>query len=396
MKKVAVVGAGETKFSGPQTKTEVELFAEAATEAIAESNLKPNDIKALFIGNALGDIEEGQGMIASYIAENIGCLYAPANRYEGACASASMAIRDAFMWVASGYYDIVIAGGVERAATMGTGLATRTFAMFSDARYEYPSGVTFPAVFAMLTHLYADTYKIPLQKLREQMAKVTIQSYKHGAINPKAQFFGKNADMTVEKVLGSFVVCTPLTLHDCCPFSDGAAAVVLTSEEVAKKLTKKPVYITGIGQTSNGPLGNQKDYLPRIRARELSSQQAYKMAGVKPEDIDLCELHDCFSIASLIAAESLGFFEYGQAGEAWEKGQADIGGKVAINPSGGLKAKGHPIGATGAGQVYEIVKQMRGEVEPGRQVPDAKIGLTDTLGGDGGTLVNMILERGWK
>ena len=396
MKKVAVVGVGETKFSGPQTKTEVELFAEAATEAIAEINLKPQDIKALFIGNALGDIEEGQGMIASYIAENIGCRYVPANRYEGACASASMAVRDAFMWVASGYYDIVIAGGVERAATMGTGLATRTFAMFSDARYEYPAGVTFPAVFAMLTHLYADTYKIPLQKLREQMAKVTIQSYKHGAINPKAQFFGKNADMTVEKVLGSFVVCTPLTLHDCCPFSDGAAAIVLASEDVAKKLTKKPVYITGIGQASNGPLGNQNDYLPRIRAREISSQQAYKMAGVKPEDIDLCELHDCFSIASLIAAESLGFFDYGTAGEAWEKGEADIGGKVAINPSGGLKAKGHPIGATGAGQVYEIVKQMRGEVEADRQVPNAKIGLTDTLGGDGGTLVNMILERGWK
>ncbi|MGD0780997.1 MAG: beta-ketoacyl synthase N-terminal-like domain-containing protein [Dehalococcoidales bacterium] len=395
MEKVAVVGVGETKFSGPQTKTEVELFAEAATEAIAESNLKPQDIKALFIGNALGDIEEGQGMVAAYAAENIGCLYAPANRYEGACASASMAIRDAFMWVASGYYDIVIAGGVERAATMGTGLATRTFAMFSDARYEYPAGVTFPAVFAMLTHLYADTYKIPLQKLREQMAWVTIQSYKHGAINPKAQFFGKNADMTVEKVLGSFVVCTPLTLHDCCPFSDGAAAVVLTSEKVAKKLTKKPVYITGVGQASNGPLGNQKDYLPRIRAREISSQQAYKMASITPQDIDLCELHDCFSIASLIAAESLGFFDYGKAGGAWEKGETDIGGKVAINPSGGLKAKGHPIGATGAGQVYEIAKQLRGEVEPGRQVPDAKIGMTDTLGGDGGTLVNMILERGW-
>ena len=174
--------------------------------------------------------------------------------------------------------------------------------------------------------------------------------------------------MTVEKVLGSFMVCTPLTLHDCCPFSDGAAAVVLASEKVAKKLTDKPVYITGVGQASCGPLGNQKDYLPRIRAREISSQQAYKMAGIKPEDIDLCELHDCFSIASLIAAESLGFFEYGKAGEAWEKGEADIGGKVAINPSGGLKAKGHPIGATGAGQVYEVVKQLRGEVEPGRQV----------------------------
>jgi acetyl-CoA C-acetyltransferase/acetyl-CoA acyltransferase len=334
-------------------------------------------------------------MIASYAAENIGCLYAPAIRYEGACASASVAVRDAFMWVASGQYDIVLAGGIERAATMGTGLATRTFAMFSDARYEYPSGVTFPAVFAMLTHLYADTYKIPLQKLREYMAKVTIQSYKHGAINPKAQFFGKNADMTMEKVLGSFVVCSPLTLHDCCPFSDGASAVVLSSEKVAKKLTDKPVYITGVGQASCGPLGNQKDYLPRIRARELSAQQAYQMAGRKPQDIDLCELHDCFSIASLIASEGLGFFEYGKAGEAWEKGEADIGGKVAINPSGGLKAKGHPIGATGAGQVYEVARQLRGEVEPGRHVPDAKIAMTDTLGGDGGTLVNLIFERGW-
>jgi len=395
MKKVAVVGVGETNFSGPQDKTEVELFAEAAMEAINESNLKSKDIKALFVGNVLGDFAEGQGMVQSFAGENIGCQGVPANRYEGACASASMAIRDAWIWVASGFYDIVVAGGVERAATMGTGLATRTFAMFSDARYEYPAGITFPAVFAMLTHLYADTYGIPLEKLREQMARVSIQSYKHGSINPKAQFFGKNADMPVEKVLGSFVVSTPLTLHDCCPFSDGAAAVVLASEEIAKKLTNKPVYITGTGQSSSGPLCNQSDYLPRIRAREISSERAYKMAGIKPDDIDLCELHDCFSIASLIAAESLGFFEFGKAGEAWEKGEADIGGKVAINPSGGLKSKGHPIGATGAGQVYEIAKQLRGEVEPGRQVEGAKIGMTDTLGGDGGTLVNMIFQRGW-
>jgi acetyl-CoA C-acetyltransferase len=395
MNKVAVVGVGETNFSGPQDKTEVELFAEAAMEAIEESNLKSKDIKALFVGNVLGDFAEGQGMVQSFAGENIGCQGVPANRYEGACASASMAIRDAWMWVASGFYDIVIAGGVERAATMGTGLATRTFAMFSDARYEYPAGITFPAVFAMLTHLYADTYGIPLEKLREQMARVSIQSYKHGSINPKAQFFGKNAEMTVDKVLGSFVVSTPLTLHDCCPFSDGAAAVVLASEEVAKKLTAKPVYITGTGQSSSGPLCNQNDYLPRIKAREISSERAYKMAGIKPDNIDLCELHDCFSIASLIAAESMGFFDYGKAGEAWEKGEADIGGKIAINPSGGLKAKGHPIGATGGGQVYEIVKQLRGEVETGRQVPNAKTGMTDTLGGDGGTLVNMIFQRGW-
>jgi acetyl-CoA C-acetyltransferase len=247
----------------------------------------------------------------------------------------------------------------------------------------------------MLAHLYSDAYKIPLPKLREQMARVSIQSYNRGSVNPKAQFFGKNADMPVEKVLGSFVVCSPLTLHDCCPFSDGAAAVVLASEAAAKKLTKKPVYITGVGQSSNGPLISQGDFLPRFRAREISSKQAYDMAGLKPQDIDLCELHDCFSIASLIAAEGLGFFDFGKAGEAWEKGQADIGGKVAINPSGGLKAKGHPIGATGAGQVYEVVRQLREEVEPERQVPNARIGMTDTLGGDGATLVSIILQRGW-
>ena len=395
MRKVAVVGVGETRFSGAQDKTQVELFAEAAMDAINESNLKSKDIQALFLGNVLGDFSEGQGMVQSFAAENIGAFNIPANRYEGACASASVAVRDAFMWVASGFYDIVLTGGVERAATMGTGLATRTFAMFSDARYEYPSGITFPAVFAMLTHLYSVKYGIPLARLREQLAAVSIQSYKHGSINPKAHFSGKYGDMPMEKVLNSFVVSTPLTLHDCCPFSDGAAAIVLTTEEIARKLTSKPVYMIGAGQASSGPLSNQHEYLPRIRAREISAQRAYDMAGLTPQDIDICELHDCFSIASLIAAESLGFFDYGTSGEAWVKGEADIGGKVVINPSGGLKSKGHPIGATGAGQVYEVTKQLRGEVESGRQVEGAKTGMTDTLGGDGGTLVNLILQRGW-
>lgn len=392
MRKVTVVGVGETKFSGAQEKTSVELFAEAAMEALNESNLKPKDVQALFLGNVLGDFSEGQGMVQAFAAENIGCFNIPANRYEGACASASMAVRDAFMWVASGFYDVVLAGGTERAAAMGTSLATRTFAMFSDSRYEYPSGITFPALFAMLAHLYSAKYGIPLAKLKEQMAMVSVQSYRYGMFNPKAHL---RKEVTVDAVLNSFMVCTPLQLHDCCPFSDGAAAVVLASEEVAKKLTDKPVYIIGVGQASSGPLSNQQDYLPRLRAREISSKQAYDMAGLTPQDIDVCELHDCFSIASLIAAESLGFFEFGKSGEAWMKGEAGIGGKVAINPSGGLKSKGHPIGATGAGQVYEIVKQLRGEVEPERQAEGAQIGLTDTLGGDAGTLVDMILQRGW-
>jgi acetyl-CoA C-acetyltransferase/acetyl-CoA acyltransferase len=392
MRKVAVVGVGETKFSGPQEKTSVELFAEAAAEALTESNLKPKDIQALFLGNALGDFTEGQGSVQAFAAENIGCFNVPANRYEGACASASMAVRDAWMWVASGFYDVVLTGGVERAASMGTPLATRTFAMFSDSRYEFASGLTFPAVFAMLAHLYSAKYGIPLPKLKEQLATVSLQSYKYGMLNPKAHL---RKEVTMEAVLSSFMVSTPIQLHDCCPFSDGAAALVLASEEAARKLTDKPVFVIGTGQASNGTLANQQAYLPRFRSRELSAQQAYDMAGLKPEDIDICELHDCFSIASLISAESLGFFDFGTSGEAWVKGEADIGGKVAINPSGGLKAKGHPIGATGAGQVYEIAKQLRGEVEPERQVEDARVGMTDTLGGDGCTLVNMIFQRGW-
>jgi len=392
MRKVAITGVGQTKFSGAQGKTQVELFAEAAMDALNESNLKAKDIQALFLGNALGDFTEGQGMVQAFAADNIGCFNVPASRYEGACASASVAIRDAFMWVASGFYDIVLAGGTETAAKMGTPLATRTFAMFSDACYEYPSGITFPAVFAMLAHLYAKKYDIPLAKLKEQMAAVSVQSYRYGLLNPKAHF---RKEVTKEMVLSSFMVAEPIQLHDCCPFSDGAAAVVIACEEKARGLTNKPVYITGIGQASSGPLASQQEYLPRLRAREISSKQAYDMAGLTPKDIDVCELHDCFSIASLIAAESLGFFDFGTAGEAWEKGEAAIGGKIAINPSGGLKAKGHPIGATGAAQVYEIVKQLRGEVESGRQVDGAKIGMTDCLGGDGGTLCNLILERGW-
>ncbi len=391
MRKVAVVGVGQTKFSGAQKKTSVELFAEAAMDALNEANLRPKDVQSLFLGNCLGDFTEGQGMVQAFIAENIGAFNIPANRYDGACASASMAIRDAFHWVASGSYDIVLAGGTERAAIMGTPLATRTFAMFSDSRYEYPSGITFPAVFALLAHLYSKKYDIPLAKLKQQMATTSIQSHHYGRLNPKAHF---QKEITMEMALGSFMICQPLQLYDCCPFSDGAAAMVLVSEERAKKLTNQPVYIIGVGQASSGPLANQQEYLPRIRAREISAKQAYDMAGLTPQDIDVCELHDCFSIASLIAAEGLGFFDFGTAGEAWEKGEADIGGKIAINPSGGLKAKGHPIGATGAAQVYEIVKQLRGECGE-RQVEGARIGMTDTLGGEGGTLCNLILQKGW-
>ncbi|MBE9546954.1 MAG: propanoyl-CoA acyltransferase [Proteobacteria bacterium] len=389
MRRVAIVGTGHTKFMFNSPKSGVELLAEASMDAINGSGLKPKDIQAIYCGNVLGDFSEGQGMIQSYLADDIGCFNVPASRFEGACASATMAIRDAYTWVASGFYDIVLVGGTEKATAMGTPLATRTFAMFSDGRYEYPSGITFPAVFAMLAHLYSKRYNIPLEKLKETLALVSVQSHEYGVKNPNAQF---QKEITTEQVLRGFMVSSPLQLLDCCPFSDGAAALVVASEDVAKKLTDKPIYITGVGQASSGKLSAQYKYLPRLRAREVSVKQAYDMSGLKPEDIDVCELHDCFSIASLIAAESLGFAEFGKAGELWEKGETRIGGKIPINVSGGLKSKGHPIGATGASQAYEIVRQLRGElVDQGRQVEGAKVGLVDTLGGDG-VIVSLILS----
>jgi acetyl-CoA C-acetyltransferase len=390
LRKVGIVGTGHTPFTFATEKTSIELFSEAAMDAINEASLKPKDIQALYLGNCLGDFSEGQAMLQSYAANDIGAFYIPATRFEGACASSTLAIRDAFIWVASGYYDVVLAGGVERAASMGTPLATRTFSMFTDSHYEYPAGLTFPAIFAMLAHLYAKRYGIPLERLKEQMALVSVQSHHYGMFNQKAQF---HKEITVDDVLNGFMVSSPLQLLDCCPFSDGAAAIVLVSEERAKQITDRPIYITGIGQASSGKLSAQKDYLPRIRAREESAKQAYDMAGIGPSDSDVCELHDCFSIASLIAAESLGFFEYGKSGEAWEKGETKIGGKIPINVSGGLKAKGHPIGATGASQVIEIYHQLRGESAE-RQVEGARIGLTDTLGGDG-VLCTLIMQRGW-
>ena len=391
MRKVAIVGVGMTKFSGKQSKTAIELFAEAALDAITEANLKPRDIQALFMGNALGDFAEGQAQIQAFAADYIGAPNIPANKYENACASSTAAARDAFMWVASGAYDIVLAGGAETAAKMGTPLATRTFAMASDSRYEYPAGITFPGVFAMIAHLYSKKHGIPLEKLKKQMAQISINSHHYGTLNPKAHF---QKEITMDDVFNGIMVAQPLQLQDCCPFSDGGSAIVLASEEKAKQLTDKPVYIVGVGQASAGNLLSQKDSLPRLISRELASKQAYKMAGIGPKDIDVIELHDCFSIATIVALEGLGFFEPGTSGEAVERGETKIGGKIPVNPSGGLKSKGHPIGATGTAQIYEITRQLRGECGE-RQVEGAKIGMTDTLGGDGGTIVNTILQRGW-
>lgn len=389
MRQVAVVGVGMTKF-GVSEKSELEMFAEAAIDALNESNLKPKDIQALFLGNAVGGLTEGQTIIASHAAAELGLQGIPATRFEGACASGTMAVRDAFMWVASGYYDIVLAAGTERQTVSGTAFATRIMNTGAHHFYESPTGITFPGMFAMMTHMYCHKYGIPLQKLKKQMAMVAVKNHKMGALNPKAQF---RKEITVEDVFNSMMVASPLQLYDCCPISDGAAAAVIASADVAKKLTDKPAYIVGVGQGCAGGLSTQRDYT-RLIARESSAKQAYQMAELTPQDIDICELHDCFTIAEIVATEGLGFFDFGNGGAAVERGDTQIGGKVVINPSGGLKSKGHPVGATGIAQIYEIVNQLRGMCGP-RQVEGAKIGMTDTMGGPFASVGNIILRRGW-
>jgi acetyl-CoA C-acetyltransferase/acetyl-CoA acyltransferase len=392
MREVAIIGIGHTKF-GTASKTLIELFSEAALQATDEANVDLKQIEALFQGAALPGFEEGQVMPAVFSAADLNLGPIPATRCEGACASASLAIRDAAMWIAAGAYDMVLAGGVEKASIMGVPFATRTFAMACHASTEGPAGLTFPGVFAMAARVYAQKYGIPLDKLREQMAYVSVKNHRHGALNPLAHFYKKYGELKVEDVLNSRLVADPLTLMDCCPFSDGASALVLCSAEVARKYTDDPVYILGTGQGSGTPLSKMDD-LTKPVSRISSARAAFKQANLSPEDIDIAELHDCFTIAELIALESIGFFTWGEAAEATAAGQTDVGGKIPVNMSGGLIGKGHPIGATGASQIYWIIKQMRGEAPNGNQIsPAPEYGMTDTLGGDFGTLCHIILGR---
>ena len=386
MRDVAVLGVGMTPFGRHAGKSCVELFAEAAMDAIVESNITTQDVGALILANCLGEFTGGQMVMAGMAAGELALRPStPAIRVENACASGSTAIYTGFLMVASGMKDLVLVGGVERALAMDTPMATRTFAMGSDGRYEFYSGVTFPGVFAMLTRLYSQKYGIPLKKLKEQMAMVAVKNHKNAVPNERAQF---RKEITIDTVLKSFMVSDPLQLFDCCPFSDGAAAIVLAPMDIAKKYVDKPVRIGGIGMGSNRALIHQKDFTI-MKARQESSKAAYTMAGISPKDVDVVELHDCFTIAEIVATEMLGFFKPGEGAEAVEKGETSMSGSIPVNPSGGLKAKGHPIGATGVAQAFEVVNQLRGKCGE-RQVKDAKIGLTDTLGGDICAVVNTV------
>ncbi len=382
MRDVAIIGVGITKFGELWGKSLRDIFVESALRAIDNCGVKK--IEAMYVGNFSGGLFVGQEHLGSLLADYLGYAPIPAIRVEAACAAGALALKQAFLDVASGFSDIVLAGGVEKMTDIDTGEATYGLAAAGDREYEAFQGVTFPGLYALIARRHMYEYGTT----REQLAKVAVKNHKNGAKNPYAQF---PFEVTIEQVLNSTVIADPLRLLDCSPISDGAASVVLCPAERAKEFTNKPVKIIGVGHATDTIALADRENITTSKATVEAGKQAYKMAGVRPEDIDVAEVHDCFTIAEICAMEDLGFVKKGEGGKAVEEGLTEIGGKIPINPSGGLKSKGHPVGATGIAQVVEVVTQLRGEAGE-RQVRNAKIGLTHNLGGSGGSVIVHILE----
>src|SRR5256886_1045341 len=334
MRRVAVIGVGVTKF-GRHERTSAELFAEAAAEALADAGLPPTAIQALYYGNVVGGETEKQLHTGPQAASILGLPAIPTTRFETACASSHAAFRHAVMEIAAGVSDVVLVGGAERVLNVPTPESTEYFAYASDAGWEQTLGLTFPGVFALIARAHMQKYGTT----EEQMAAVAVKNHKHGTLNPKAQF---QKEISVEQVLKSAYVADPLKLLDCCPFSDGGAAVVLASEEVARTRTR-PVWVLAAAAASDWMLLGDKRDLARVPATERAAAAAYSQAGLRPADVDVVELHDCFTIAEIVATEGLRLFQPGARRPPAPRGRPSLGGAIPVNPSGGLKAKGHPI-----------------------------------------------------
>jgi len=381
MREVAIVGTGMTRFGELWESSLRSMFVDAALEALESA--KADHLDAIYVGNMSGGLFVQQEHLGPLFAGALGMAGVPATRVESACASGGAALRTAFFEVASGASDLVLAAGCEK-MTDGADV-TEVLATAADQELEAYQGITFPALYAMIARSHMDSYGTT----EEDLAWVSVKNHRHGVMNPKAQF---RREVTVEQVLASAAVADPLRLLHCSPVSDGAAAVLLCPLDRASEFTDRPVKIMGLGMSS-APLALADRENPAVLdAVRESAQRAYKMAGVGPGEIQVAEVHDCFSIAEICCLEALGLVEQGHGGEAARTGFSALGGRVPVNTSGGLKSKGHPVGATGIAQAIEITEQLRGESGE-RQVADAKIGLCQNMGGSGASSVVHILGR---
>jgi acetyl-CoA C-acetyltransferase len=380
---VCVLGAGSTKY-GKLSQSIIELGLDAAKSAIDSAGITPKDIQAGYISNVFG-VADKQVHMAPVLMSNLGISHIPGLTIESACGSGSVMFREAYANVAAGFYDCVLAVGVEKITHTGTSLSTTLFSYCSDFFFEGGNGASFPGLFASIARSYLTKYKAT----EEDLAYVAVKNHENGLLNPKAHI---RKAITVDDVLNSPVVASPLKIYDCCPFSDGASAVILCTEEFAKKVGNKYVKVIGSGRGGSPAAVQAREDITTIPSTIIAANQAYKMAGVTPKDIDFAEVHDCFTIAEIIDIEDLGFFKKGMGGNAAREGITHRNGEIPINPSGGLKSKGHPIGATGVGQVVEVFEQFTGSAGD-RSVKDAETALTHNFGATGASAAVHIFRK---
>jgi len=383
MRQVAVAGVGKTAFGVFANRDLRSLAVEASRKCLENSGVADGDVQAFYLGNFAGPSFAGQSHLAPFVAAEVGLSGIPATRFEDACASGGTAFFHAWAAVASGIYDTVLVTGVEKMTSQSGPRVTEILASAGDVSGEMRAGATFPALFAMIArrHMYE------FGTTREQMAAVAVKNHANGAMNPDAHL---RKVITLEQALAGRPVADPLTLFDCSPVSDGAASVLLMA---AEKVPEPRVVVRGIAQTSDHVALDRKETITTFKAVQQAGEKAYRMAGLSPSDIDFAEVHDCFTIAEIIAIEDLGFVAKGAGGAYSAAGHTSLRGEKPINPSGGLKSKGHPVGATGIAQICDAVQQIRGNAGD-RQLARHAIGLTQNLGGSGATCVVTILGEG--
>ena len=384
MRKVAIIGAGMTKFGEHWESGFRDLVVEAGVKALTDAGISGDKLDAGYIGTMASGRLIGQEHIGGLLADYMGLNPIPITRVEGACASGSLALRQGIMAIASGMHDIVVVGGVEKMTELGVTTVSDILGGAGDQEWELFLGATFPAIYALMARRHMHEFGTT----EEMLASASVKNHKHGAKNPYAQF---RKEITIDEVMQSKTIADPLKVLDCSPITDGAAGVVLASMDVAESFTKKPIEIITSAQASDTIALHSRETLSGLRATQVAVKKAYDRTKLKPSDINVVELHDCFSIAEIMAIEDLGFFKKGEGGPASLEGRTALTGEIPVNTSGGLKSCGHPVGATGIKQAVEITWQLRGQAE-GRQVKDAHIGMTHNVGGSGATAVVHIYK----
>jgi acetyl-CoA C-acetyltransferase len=382
---VHIAGVGMTPFGASPERTARDLFAQAAGEAFDDADVTPDAIEELFYGNFMGEFAEVQGHQGPMMAEAAG-VSAPATRIDSACASSGVAVRYGVNRIRSGDADIVLVGGAERMKNISTAEGTKALSAAADALWEVRAGMTFPGAYSLMANSYFDTYG----GTREDLAHVAVKNHENAVDNELAQF---QKTIDIEDVLDAPAVSSPFGMYDCSPMTDGASAAVLVSESFAEEQElETAVGISGVGQASDTLALQDRASIPKTTAAVEAGQTAYEDAGISPDDVDLAEVHDCFTMAEVLALESLGFYEPGEAITAAKDGETTIDGELPVNLSGGLKAKGHPVGATGCAQISEMTKLLRGDHVNSNAVEDATTGLTHNAGGTVASCVVHVLE----